>query len=33
MGWIKRIIANIKRKIAHKKRMKALKKSDPFLYK
>lgn len=31
--WIKKIINKIKQEIAYRKRLKALKKKDPFIYK
>ena len=33
MGWIKRIINKIKLEIRYRKRLKELKKRDPFIYK
>tara|TARA_R100000030_G_scaffold98004_2_gene87513 strand:+ start:100 stop:204 length:105 start_codon:yes stop_codon:yes gene_type:complete len=33
IGWIKKIIAKIKQEIAYRKRLKELKKKDPFIYK
>ena len=33
MQWVKRIIARIKLEIAYRKRLKALKIRDPFIYK
>ena len=30
--WIKKIINKIKQEIAYRKRLKALKKKDPFIY-
>ena len=32
-NWIKRLIARIKHEIAYRKRIKELKKKDPFIYK
>lgn len=32
-GWIKRIINSIKREISYRKRIKELRKRDPFIYK
>lgn len=32
-AWITKIINNVKREIAYKKRIKELKKRDPFIYK
>tara|TARA_B100001778_G_C18179023_1_gene446038 strand:+ start:200 stop:304 length:105 start_codon:yes stop_codon:yes gene_type:complete len=31
--WIKRLIAKVKEEIAYRKRIKELKKKDPFIYK
>jgi hypothetical protein len=31
--WIKSLISKIKQEIAHRKRIKELKKKDPFIYK
>ena len=33
MGWIKRIINKIKLEIRYRKRLKELRKRDPFVYK
>jgi hypothetical protein len=33
VNWIKRIIAKIKMEIRYRKRLKELKKRDPFIYK
>jgi hypothetical protein len=33
MGWIKRIINKIKMEIRYRKRLKELRKRDPFIYK
>ena len=33
MGWIKRIINKIKLEIRYRKRLKELRKRDPFIYK
>ena len=33
MKWIKNIISKIKREIQYRKRIKELKKRDPFIYK
>ena len=33
LNWIKRIIAKIKMEIRYRKRLKELKKRDPFIYK
>lgn len=33
MGWIKRIITKIKLEIRYRKRLKELRKRDPFIYK
>tara|TARA_Y100000816_G_scaffold280508_1_gene253952 strand:+ start:588 stop:692 length:105 start_codon:yes stop_codon:yes gene_type:complete len=33
IGWIKKIILKIKQEIAYRKRLKELKKKDPFIYK
>ena len=33
MGWIKRIIDKIKLEIRYRKRLKELRKRDPFIYK
>lgn len=33
MGWIKRIIHKIKAEIRYRKRIKELRKRDPFIYK
>ncbi len=32
-NWIKNIVNKIKQEIAYRKRLKALKKKDPFIYK
>jgi hypothetical protein len=32
-SWIKRIINKIKQELAYRKRLKELKKKDPFIYK
>jgi hypothetical protein len=32
-GWIKKIINKIKQELAYRKRLKELKKKDPFIYK
>jgi hypothetical protein len=32
-NWIKKIISKIKNEIAYRKRLKELKKKDPFIYK
>jgi hypothetical protein len=32
-NWIKRLIAKVKHEIAYRKRLKELKKKDPFIYK
>ena len=31
--WIKKIINNVKQELAYRKRLKELKKKDPFIYK
>jgi hypothetical protein len=33
INWIKRIISRIKQELAYRKRLKELKKKDPFIYK
>ena len=33
MGWIKRIVNKIKLEIRYRKRLKELRKRDPFIYK
>jgi len=33
MGWIKRIITKIKLEMRYRKRLKELRKRDPFIYK
>lgn len=33
MGWITRLIKKIKAEIAYRKRLKELRKRDPFIYK
>ena len=33
ISWIKSVIAKIKKEIAYRKRLKELKKKDPFIYK
>ena len=33
INWIKKLIAKIKQEIAYRKRLKELKKKDPFIYK
>ena len=33
MNWLKKIFARIKLEIAYRKRLKALRKADPFIYK
>ena len=32
-GWLKKIIMKIKSELAYRKRLKELKKKDPFIYK
>tara|TARA_B100000214_G_C23923276_1_gene607118 strand:+ start:189 stop:293 length:105 start_codon:yes stop_codon:yes gene_type:complete len=33
INWIKNIISKIKKELAYRKRLKELKKKDPFIYK
>ena len=33
INWIKKLINKVKQELSHRKRMKELKKKDPFIYK